>query len=121
VPERLIEAQWGGKALADAGVPVASGVAGGALQTSAQSGAQSSQASVYAADFLVRAHDRQGLLRDISEVLTRQRVNVIASNTQSRQGVASMHFTAEVKSLAELRQALGLLSEVSGVIEVSRR
>jgi len=26
-----------------------------------------------------------------------------------------------VKSLAELRQALGLLSEVSGVIEVSRR
>ena len=121
VPERLIEAQWGGKALADAGVPVARGVAGGALQTSAQSGAQSSQASVYAADFLVRAHDRQGLLRDISEVLTRQRVNVIASNTQSRQGVASMHFTAEVKSLAELRQALGLLSEVSGVIEVSRR
>jgi GTP pyrophosphokinase len=121
VPERLIEAQWGGKALADAGVLVARGVAGGALQTSAQSGAQSSQASVYAADFLVRAHDRQGLLRDISEVLTRQRVNVIASNTQSRQGVASMHFTAEVKSLAELRQALGLLSEVSGVIEVSRR
>ena len=125
VPERLIEAQWGGKALADAGVSVARGVAGGALQTSAQtsaqSGAQSSQASVYAADFLVRAHDRQGLLRDISEVLTRQRVNVIASNTQSRQGVASMHFTAEVKSLAELRQALGLLSEVSGVIEVSRR
>ena len=129
VPERLIEAQWGGKALADAGVAAASGVAAGALhsssqsaaQSAAQSASQSSQASVYAADFLVRAHDRQGLLRDISEVLTRQRVNVIASNTQSRQGIASMHFTAEVKSLAELRQALGLLSEVSGVIEVSRR
>lgn len=121
VPERLIEAQWGGKALADAGVAAASGIAAGALHSSSQSAAQPSQASVYAADFLVRAHDRQGLLRDISEVLTRQRVNVIASNTQSRQGIASMHFTAEVKSLPELRQALGLLSEVSGVIEVSRR
>ena len=39
--------------------------------------------SVFPVDIAVQAHDRQGLLRDISEVLSRERINVTAVNTQS--------------------------------------
>ena len=39
---------------------------------------------VFPVDIAVQAHDRQGLLRDISEVLSRERINVTAVNTLSR-------------------------------------
>jgi GTP pyrophosphokinase len=42
---------------------------------------------------VVQAHDRQGLLRDISEVLSREKINVTGVNTQSKQHMAYMSFT----------------------------
>jgi GTP pyrophosphokinase len=76
---------------------------------------------VFPVDIAVQAHDRQGLLRDISEVFSRERINVTAVNTQSRQHIATMFFTAEVTDLDHLRRALAQIAEVNGVFSAGRR
>ena len=75
---------------------------------------------VYAVDLKVEASDRQGLLRDISEVLSREKVNVTAVSTLSQQGGANMSFTVELPGLDKLKRILTLLHEVPGVISVRR-
>jgi len=91
-PERVVETQWGA-------------VGGG----------------VYEADVLVHAHDRQGLLRDISEIFARERINVTGVNTASRQHVATMGFTVEIADLDQLSRTLALIREVPGVFSAVRR
>jgi GTP pyrophosphokinase len=76
---------------------------------------------VFAVDIVVEAMDRQGLLRDISEVFSRERINVTAVNTLSRNLQARMAFTLEVQSLRQLAQALGLVKDVPGVFSATRR
>ena len=85
---------------------------------SAQWGAQSS--SVYPVDLMVDAGDRQGLLRDISDILSREKINVTAVRTQSRGGVAHMGFTVELTGTVALQKVLSLLREVPGVISAKR-
>jgi GTP pyrophosphokinase len=72
-------------------------------------------------DVTVEASDRQGLLRDISEVFTREKVNVTGVNTQSAKGVAWMTFTVELHDTARLAGVLGALAKVSGVRSARRR
>ena len=76
--------------------------------------------SLYPVDVEVIASDRQGLLRDISEVFSRERINVIGVNTESRKGSARMRFTAEVRDALQLSRAVALIGEVAGV-EKARR
>lgn len=90
-PERVIEATWGGK-----------------------------QESIYACDLQVEAADRQGLLRDISDVLSKEKVNVTAVKTRSKTGTAHMSFTVELGSATQLQRILAILGEVSGVVSVRR-
>ena len=90
-PERLIDASWGAQA-------------GG----------------TYPVEIAVTANDRQGLLRDIGDALARERINVTAVRTQSRDELAHMRFTFEVEDLAQLRRALISVKDVHGVIRVAR-
>jgi GTP pyrophosphokinase len=76
---------------------------------------------VYAVDVVVRGSDRQGLLRDVTETLSREKANVIAAKTQTRDNVASMHFTIEVGDVDQLRRALAAVGNVRGVLEAARR
>ena len=99
-PERVIGTQWGGG-------------------WGEQSGTEPS--AVYSVDLLVDAGDRQGLLRDISDILSREKINVTAVKTQSRAGLAHMGFTVELPSAAALKRVLSLLHEVPGVIRAERR
>jgi GTP pyrophosphokinase len=69
----------------------------------------------------VQARDRPGLLRDISDVLARDRLNVIAVSTRSRDGLAHMDFTIEIPHLAVLQQALAGIRHINGVIDAQRR
>jgi GTP pyrophosphokinase len=78
------------------------------------------QDTVYPVDLFILAGDRQGLLRDISEVFSREKINVIGVNTQSAKGLARMTFTAEIGSTAQLQKALSAICEVSGVQEARR-
>ena len=91
-PERMIEAAWGGQ-----------------------------KDGVFSVDVVVQAHDRQGLLRDISEVLSREKINVTGVNTQSKQHMAYMSFTVEISDLEQLHRTLAQVKEVQGVLTASRR
>jgi GTP pyrophosphokinase len=91
-PERLITADWG-----------------------------AARDEVFPVDVVVDAMDRQGLLRDISEVFSRERINVTAVRTLTKNLQARMGFTLEVRGLAELKRALDLVRDVSGVLSAARR
>ncbi len=91
-PNRIIEADWGDAA----------------------------QNDLFSVQVEVIASDRQGLLRDISDVLAREKINVTAVNTLTRDFMAKMKFTAEVKSIDQLRVALALVSQVKGVQNARR-
>lgn len=77
--------------------------------------------TVYPVDIFVMAQDRQGLLRDISEIFSREKLNVIGVNTQSAKGQARMSFTVEIGGTQQLQKALTVIHEVAGVQEVRRQ
>jgi GTP pyrophosphokinase len=98
-PERVIAVEWG-TAPRDAG-------------------------ALYPIDVLVEAQDRPSLLRDISEVFAKEKVNVTGAHTQSVRGsgtvTAWMTFTVEVASTERLAGVLKQVAQVSGVRAARRR
>jgi GTP pyrophosphokinase len=78
------------------------------------------QKALFETDLEVDANDRQGLLRDISEVFAREKVNVIRVNSQSKDGMARMGFTVEIAGLEQLSRVLALVNHVDGVVEAKR-
>ncbi|KAB2902194.1 MAG: bifunctional (p)ppGpp synthetase/guanosine-3',5'-bis(diphosphate) 3'-pyrophosphohydrolase, partial [Burkholderiaceae bacterium] len=78
-------------------------------------------AAVYPVDVAVEATDRQGLLRDISEVFAREKTNVIGVQTQSVKGTAWMTFTVEVADSGRLNKVLSIVAGVQGVRSARRR
>ena len=69
----------------------------------------------YEVDIEIEANDRQGLLRDVSEVMTREKINVTAVNTLSRGLQAGMRFTVQIADLEQLARILTLVREIPGV------
>jgi GTP pyrophosphokinase len=98
-PDRVIEVQWGGQAGAS----------------------RDGQGAVYPVDVAVEALDRQGLLRDISDVFAREKMNVIGVQTQSVRGIAWMTFTIEVTDARQVARAMSVVSDVAGVRAVRRK
>ena len=82
-------------------------------------------AALYPIDVLVEAVDRPSLLRDITEVFAKEKVNVTGAHTQSVRGSAGatawMTFTVEVASSERLAQVLKQVTQVSGVRSARRR
>ena len=74
----------------------------------------------YTVDMTVTATDRRGLLRDIGDALAREKINVTAVRTQTRDELAFMRFTFDVANVAQLKRALALVRELKGVIRVAR-
>ena len=77
--------------------------------------------TVYPVDVAVEASDRQGLLRDISDVFAREKTNVIGVQTQSVKGTAWMTFTVEVTDSGRLNKVLAIVAGVQGVRSARRR
>ena len=77
--------------------------------------------TVYPVDIYVLAGDRQGLLRDISDVFMREKINVVGVRTQSSKGQARMSFTVEIVSTDSLNKAMQMIGEVGGVMQVKRQ
>jgi GTP pyrophosphokinase len=98
-PERVIAVQWG--------VP------------------RTDRSALYPVDVLVEAADRQGLLRDISEVFAKEKMNVTGVKTQTvrdaQGGTAWMTFTVEVADSGRLAQVLNIVARVSGVRSARRK
>ena len=81
--------------------------------------------ALYPVDVVVEAADRQGLLRDISELFAKEKMNVSGVRTQSvpdsTGGTAWMTFTIEVADAARLAHVLGLAGRIGGVRSVRRK
>jgi len=92
-PERIIQVNWGP-------IPV----------------------QTYPVDIVIRAYDRSGLLRDVSQVLLNERINVLMVNTHSDKAdnTAVMSLTIEIPGLDALGRLLGRLSQLPNIIEVHR-
>ena len=86
---------------------------------------QAHEGAYYPLDVIIEASDRQGLLRDISELFAKEKMNVIGVNTQSvkdkQGGTAWMTFTVEVADAARLKQALAHVARVPGVRHARRK
>ena len=78
------------------------------------------QQLVYPVEVSVEASDRQGLLRDISEVFAKEKMNVVGVQTQSVKGTAWMTFTVEVADASLLKKVMQSVKAVSGVGLVKR-
>ena len=74
----------------------------------------------FSADLEVVAVDRQGLLRDISEAISRERINVSGVNTLTRGVHAYMRFTLQVTSGEAIMRVLRQVKDVSGVDSARR-
>jgi GTP pyrophosphokinase len=96
-PERIILTQWGERA------------------------ALGDSKHLFPAEVVVQAIDRQGLLRDISEVFAKIKINVVGVRTQSKKGLAHMHFSIEIPRVEDLYTSLNGLMEVRGVTEARRK
>ena len=91
-PERLIETTWG---VSDDGI--------------------------YPVDIVVQANDRQGLLKDITEIFSKLKLNVIGVKTMSKKAQAQMQFTVELRSSEQLSHLLTQLQDIKGVFATRRR
>jgi GTP pyrophosphokinase len=78
------------------------------------------QTLLYPVEVSVQATDRQGLLRDISEVFAKEKMNVVGVQTQSVKGAAWMTFTVEVSDASLLKRVMQSVTSVSGVALVKR-
>ncbi len=95
-PDRVIDVAWGGYNLDD-------------------------QSGCFPVSVEIQANDRQGLLRDISEVFAKEKMNVIGVNTQSVKGLAWMIFTIEVTDTHRLQKVLSLVTDIEGVRSARRQ
>jgi len=79
--------------------------------------------AVYPLDVLIEAADRPGLLRDISEVFAKDKMNVIGVHTQSAKdrSAAWMTFTVELGDASRLAPVLAQIARVPGVRHARRK
>ncbi|SDG05146.1 GTP pyrophosphokinase [Onishia taeanensis] len=92
-PKRIIEVEWGERA-----------------------------ATRYPVDIEIEAWDRSGLLRDVTGVLSNDKVNVLSVNTQTDEveGLARMTITLEVDGLETLGRLFSRIQQLSNVLDVKR-
>lgn len=93
-PDRMIEVAWGGQTVGEQ--------------------------ALYPVDVRVEALDRPGLLRDISDVFVREKMNVIGVNTHSPKGLAQMTFTVQISDAKRLNKVLSTLRELPGITSARR-
>lgn len=92
-PERVVEAAWGDQ-----------------------------YASGYEASIRIVAHDRNGLLRDITSILANEKANVLrmSSNSDVSRQTATIYMTLELYNLDSLNKLLTKVSQIEDVIEAKR-
>jgi GTP pyrophosphokinase len=97
-PERRIAVQWG-RPRGDDGKP-----------------------ALYPVDVVIEASARANLLRDVSEVFAKEKINVAGARVHDAAGEATrMHFTVEVADAARLAHVLAQVARVPGVRSARRR
>ncbi|WP_052383860.1 GTP diphosphokinase [Litchfieldella xinjiangensis] len=76
----------------------------------------------YPVDIEIEAWDRSGLLRDVTSVLSQDKVNVLSVNTRTdtHDGIARLKITAEVDGLETLGRLFSRIQQLPNVIDLKR-
>ena len=79
--------------------------------------------SAYSVDLIIEAYDRQGLLRDVTTLLDKERINISAMQTLSdkRKNTVDMQVTVEIRSIDELSRILTQLNQLSNIASARRK
>lgn len=81
----------------------------------------SAQNEKYFTEIVVYAHNRSGLIADISKILREKNIDVLSMNTRtSKQGVATMAITFETGGREELKTIIEKLRMIDNVIDIER-
>ncbi|WP_372627147.1 GTP diphosphokinase [Arsukibacterium sp.] len=93
MPQRVVDATWGDK-----------------------------YASGYEVDIRIVAHDRNGLLRDITSILANEKANVtkMSSSSDIKAQTAVINMTLELYNLDSLNKLLSKVSQIDEVVEAKR-
>jgi GTP pyrophosphokinase len=77
----------------------------------------------YPVDITVSARDRHGLLRDVSDAITSEKINITGVHTSTDQlsGTAHMRFTVEIASAEELERVINRIGRLRGVHYARRK
>jgi RelA/SpoT family (p)ppGpp synthetase len=91
-PERLIDVSWGGTA----------------------------KERRYSVPVEVIAYDRDGLMRDIVNVIAEEQINLSAASVSTRQNIATFMMTMEIEDNRQLTRILSKIEGVRSVVEARR-
>lgn len=77
----------------------------------------------YPVDLAIEAHDRSNLMRDVTNCLSNEKINLLALNSRvdQTQGLAYAELSIEVADLSRLARILDKLQQLPMVISVRRR
>ena len=77
----------------------------------------------YPVDIQIQAYDRHGLLKDVTSLLSDEKLNVVAVNTSLDQNknIAYILVTVEIEDISALSRVLVKLEQLPNVLEASRR
>ena len=76
---------------------------------------------LYQVHVVVDAHDRVGLMRDVTTAVADEKVNITSLNMADGNGEnVTLHLTIEITGLTQLSQVLKKIDAVKGVLNVSR-
>ncbi len=79
--------------------------------------------ATYPVDIMIVAHDRSGLLRDITSILANDQVNVLGANTLTDRetSIARMGLTLEITDVVQLSRVLDKIGQLPNVVEAYRK
>jgi len=79
--------------------------------------------SCYTVDLTLYATDRTGLVRDLTNVIANEKVNLLGMNTKTHQATqtAELGLTLQVESQSSLSRLAKKLTEIEGVYQIKRR
>lgn len=75
----------------------------------------------YPVEILIIAADRVGLLKDISEIFSKEKQPVIAMNSSRNKGDLHLTFTIEIKNSDDLKRTLNSIRDIKGVFSARRK
>ncbi|MCP1674716.1 GTP pyrophosphokinase [Natronocella acetinitrilica] len=77
----------------------------------------------YPVDIQIDAYDRQGLLRDITAILTNEKINVLGVNTSTGRDDhrARMTLTVEIGDVTQMSRLMDRIAGLRNVVDVCRR
>lgn len=76
--------------------------------------------AVFPVEIKVIAQDRVGLLKDITEIFSREKQSVVNMSTARSKGDYHMHFTIEIHGKEDLNRTLAAIRDVKGVYSARR-